>query len=144
MSSMLEQLATSFVGTAGFSVLFNVPRRTIVQCGFVGMLGWLIYISALRIPADPIIAALVASCIVAVVSQIFAKAYKTPIIVFSVAGIIPLVPGGTAYDAMRSFVEYEYDLALQLASKAFMISGAIAMGLVFSEVINQAIRKSRL
>lgn len=142
--NMIEQLITSFIGTAGFSILFNVPRRTVVQCGFVGMLGWLVYISALRIPVDPIIAALAASCIVAVVSQLFAKVYKTPIIVFSVAGIIPIVPGGTAYDAMRSFVEYEYDAALQLASKAFMISGAIAMGLVFSEVINQAIRRARI
>ncbi|MFD1953287.1 threonine/serine exporter family protein [Paenibacillus thailandensis] len=142
--NMAEQLITSFIGTAGFSVLFNVPRRTVIQCGFVGMLGWFLYTSCLRIPVDPIIAALVASCVVAVVSQIFAKVYKTPIIVFSVAGIIPLVPGGTAYDAMRSFVGYDYDTALQLASKAFMISGAIAMGLVFSEVINQAIRRSRI
>ncbi|QAY67630.1 threonine/serine exporter family protein [Paenibacillus protaetiae] len=142
--NMLEQLVTSFIGTAGFSVLFNVPRRTVVQCGFVGLLGWLIYISCLEVPADPIIAALLASCVVAVISQICAKVYKTPIIVFSIAGIIPLVPGGTAYDAMRSFVEYDYETALQLAAKAFMISGAIAIGLVFSEAINQAIRKLKI
>lgn len=142
--NMLEQLITSFIGTAGFSVLFNVPRRTVIQCGFVGMLGWIIYICMLRIPVDSIIAALVATCVVAVVSQIFSKVYKMPIIVFSVAGIIPIVPGGTAYEALRSFVEYEYDTALQLASRAFMISGAIAMGLVFSEAINQAIRKAKI
>jgi uncharacterized membrane protein YjjB (DUF3815 family) len=45
---------------------------------------------------------------------------------------------------MRNFVENDYNGALQLAAKAFMISGAIAMGLVFSEVINQMIRRSKL
>jgi len=79
-----------------------------------------------------------------VLSQLLAKIYKTPIIIFSVSGIIPLVPGGLAYDAMRNIVENQYDVAVQLAAKAFMISGAIAIGLIFSEVINQVIRKSRL
>lgn len=66
-----------------------------------------------------------------------ARAYKTPITIFSVSGIIPLVPGGLAYEAMRHVVVNDYNMAIQLAAKAFMLSGAIAMGLVFSEVINQ-------
>jgi uncharacterized membrane protein YjjB (DUF3815 family) len=115
-----------------------------LKCGFVGMLGWLLYISFLKVPVDPILATMIASFAVAVTSQFFAKIYKTPIIVFSVSGIIPLVPGGLAYDAMRNVVENQYDPAVQLAAKAFMLSGAIAMGLVFSEVINHLIRKLRL
>ena len=35
-------------------------------------------------------------------------------IIFSVAGIIPLVPGGTAYNAMRNIVEKDYALHLNL------------------------------
>jgi uncharacterized membrane protein YjjB (DUF3815 family) len=141
---IITQLLMSFIATAAFAVLFNVPRGTLIQCGFVGMLGWFLYISFLQISMNPIMATLIASFVVAVTSQIFAKVYKTPIIVFSVSGIIPLVPGGLAYDAMRNVVENQYDLAVQLAAKAFMLSGAIAIGLVFSEVINHVIRKSRL
>jgi uncharacterized membrane protein YjjB (DUF3815 family) len=70
--------------------------------------------------------------------------YRTPVIIFSVAGIIPLVPGGLAYDAMRNFVQNDYNAAINLAAKAFMISGSIAIGLIFSEVINQVIRNARL
>lgn len=43
---------------------------------------------------NSIIATLAAAFIVAVISQYFAKRYKTPITVFNVSGIIPLVPGG--------------------------------------------------
>ncbi|MCZ8522053.1 MULTISPECIES: threonine/serine exporter family protein [Paenibacillus] len=141
--TMLEQLATSFIATAAFAILFNVPKGTLLQGGFVGMLGWALYLTFLEVPVDPIVATLLSSCFVAVVSQVFAKVYRTPVIVFSVSGIIPLVPGGMAYDAMRNAVENQYDLAVPLAAKAFMMSGAIAIGLVFSEVINHLIRRWR-
>ncbi|NOV03023.1 hypothetical protein GC097_23745 [Paenibacillus sp. LMG 31457] len=140
---MLEQLITSFTATAAFAILFNVPRNTIVQCGFVGMVGWMLYASSLLIPLNPILATLIASFFVTVMSQFFARLYKTPVIVFSIAGIIPLVPGGLAYDAMKNVVLNHYDLAVQLAAKAFMLSGAIAMGLVFSEVLNQLFRRTK-
>jgi uncharacterized membrane protein YjjB (DUF3815 family) len=141
---MAEQLLTSFIASVAFGIIFNVPQKTLFQCGLVGALGWLIYILMLQIPVDPVYATGVSAFGVTVLSQISAKMYKTPIIIFSVAGIIPLVPGGLAYDAMRNAVENHYDLAVQQGAKAFMISGAIAIGLVFSEVINQAIRRSRL
>ncbi|MEC0227137.1 threonine/serine exporter family protein [Paenibacillus alba] len=138
---MLQQLLTSFIATAAFAILFNVPKRSLVQCGFVGMVGWMLYVSCQLIPLNPILATLIASFFVTVVSQFFAKIYKTPVIVFSVSGIIPLVPGGLAYDAMRNVVLNNYDLAVQLAAKAFMLSGAIAIGLVFSEVIHHLFRR---
>ena len=141
---VLAQLVTSFIASAAFGIIFNAPKRTLLQCGFIGMIGWLLYIICLKVPLDVTVAALISAFAVTVISQLFAKAYKTPIIVFSVAGVIPLVPGGLAYDAMRNAVENQYDQAVQLAAKAFMISGAIAIGLVFSEVLNQIIRRSRL
>jgi uncharacterized membrane protein YjjB (DUF3815 family) len=138
-----EQLIMSFFGTAGFAILFNVPRSTLPQCGFIGMVGWGVYYVLLQLPVNPIVAALGASFVVAVTSELFSRVYKTPVIVFSVAGIIPLVPGGLAYDAMRHVVINRYDLAVHLAAKAFMLSGAIGMGLVMSEVINQLIRRKK-
>ncbi|WP_026581228.1 threonine/serine exporter family protein [Bacillus sp. J33] len=138
---MFTHLITSFIASAGFGVLFNAPKKSLLKCGFVGMVGWLVYIWLVNRDYDAVISSLIAAFTIALISQIFAKIYKTPIIIFSVAGIIPLVPGGLAYDAMRNFVENDYNAAIQLAAKAFMISGAIAVGLVISEVLNQFIRK---
>lgn len=138
---IIEQLVTSFIASAAFGIIFNVPKKTLLQCGSVGMIGWLVYLSFTLNDVDPIPASLVASFAVAMVSHLFAKAYRTPIIVFNVSGIIPLVPGGMAYDAMRNMVENEYEIAIPLAFKASMISGAIAIGLVFSEVVYQLLRR---
>lgn len=141
---IVEQLITSFVASAAFGIIFHAQKESLIKCGIVGMAGWYIYYQMTTIGYDSVPASLVASFFVALVSQFFARRYKTPIIIFNVAGIIPLVPGGLAYDAMRNFVVNDYSLALSLAAKAGLISGAIALGLVFSEVINQLIRKSKL
>lgn len=138
---MIVQLITSFVAAAAFAILFNAPKKSLIKCGLVGMAGWFVYITLVDYSFDAVIASFFAAFIVAVISQIFAKVYKTPIIIFSISGIIPLVPGGIAYDAMRHFVVNDYNSAIQLAAKAFMISGAIAVGLVISEVLNQIILK---
>lgn len=134
---MIEQVVTAFIATAGFGIIFNVPKRTLLQCGFAGAIGWIAYFLLVRFQFDQVFATFIASLIVAIISHIFAKMYKTPMIIYSVAGIIPLVPGGLAYRAMRQIVLHDYTKAIEFASVAFMISGAIAMGLVFSEVLNQ-------
>lgn len=137
---IIEQLITSFIASAAFGILFNAPRKYLVQCGFVGMMGWLLYI-LLQANFNTVQATLASTFFVGLISIIFAKIYRTPVIIFSVSGIIPLVPGGLAYDAMRKFVENDYNTAIQLAAKAFLISGSIAIGLVISEVLNQTVRK---
>lgn len=138
---MIAQLITSFIASAAFGIIFNVPKNTLVQCGLVGMIGWVLYFFLVENGVNSIPATLSAAFLVAVISQYFAKRYKTPITIFNVSGIIPLVPGGLSYDAMKHFVENDYNVAVQLAAKAFMLAGAIAMGLIFAEVMNQLVNK---
>lgn len=143
--ALFEQLVTSFIASAAFVVIFNAQKSSLIQGGIVGMVSWFIYfIMVNRGGYDSVAASLVASFFVAVISQLFSRIYKTPVLVFIVAGIIPLVPGGLAYETMRNFVENDYNTGVALATKTLLISGAIALGLIFSEVINQVIRKSRL
>lgn len=48
-----------------------------------------------------------------------------------------------AYNAMRQFVQQHYPQALELAMSTLMIAGAIAVGLVLSEVLNQIFHSIR-
>jgi uncharacterized membrane protein YjjB (DUF3815 family) len=139
--AILSQAITSFLATAAFGILFNAPKESLLKCGLIGMGGWLIYFLLEDYTNNPILATLAATIFIAVLSQEMAKIYKMPVIIFSVAGIIPLVPGGLAYDAMRKIVENNYNDAIALAAKVLMLAGSIAFGLVFSEVINQIIKK---
>lgn len=141
---IVEQLIVSFIASTGFAVLFNVPYKSLWQCGSVGMLGWLVYIVLARsFSVNIVIATLIASIIVGVISQIFAKWFRTPIVIFNLAGIIPLVPGGLAYEAVRFVIINEYELAIAAFATVLMLAGAIALGLVVSEIVNHTIRNNR-
>lgn len=138
---MLAQVITSFFASAAFGVLFNTPRTSLVKCGFVGMIGWVLYYWLVENEINSILATLFAAFVVGIIGHFFAKRYKTPIIIFTVSGIIPLVPGGLAYDSMKHFVQNDYNMAVQLAAEVLMLAGAIAMGTILAEVMNQLIIK---
>jgi len=138
---LVAQMITSFFASAAFALLFNAPRNMLIKCGFVGMVSWRVYFLLVGRGVDVVAASLVASFVVAVISQLFARRFKTPVIIFNISGIIPLVPGGLAYDSMKHFVLNDYNVALQLAAKVLLIAGGIAVGLVLSEVINQIVAK---
>ena len=142
--AVVVQLVTSFIAAASFGIIFNAPKESLVKCGFVGMTGWMAYFLMTLNGVDEVPATVAAAFLIAVISQFYAKLYKAPIVIYTVAGIIPLVPGGIAYDAMRNFVTNDYNMAITLAAKAFMISGSIAMGIVFSEVVSQIVQQNRM
>ncbi len=137
------QVLISFVATACFGVVFNAPTKAIPACGFVGAVGWAIYYLLVEYGLDEVRASFIGAFVVSLVAHIFARRFRMPMIIFSVSGIIPLVPGGIAYNTMRNVMEYDYIMGLQNGMRAFMISGAIAMGLVFAEVIMQVLLKSK-
>ena len=88
----IVQAILSFLAATGFGIIFNAPRRMLFYCGFVGMTGWLIY-SLFNEISGSYASVIRGAFMVALVAHIFAKLFRTPMIIFS-AGIIPLVPGG--------------------------------------------------
>lgn len=135
------QAFLSLIIASSFAIIFNAPRKKLLACGVVGMSGWMIYSGYAMLTGDSVQASFAGAFVVALAAHILSKRFKMPMILFSVPGIILLVPGGLAYNAMRNVVENDYLTAISFASRAFMTSGAIAMGLVFAEVLMQLIFK---
>lgn len=138
------QSVTSFLATCAFGIIYNIPRKPLFHGGLIGMIAWLIYFFLYQWNRNDFVATFAASFVVALMSQVFARLYKNPVIVYSVAGIIPLVPGGLTYSVMSQVVGDQYNLAIHLAEKAFVLSGAIAMGLIFAEVLYQIFKRNFL
>lgn len=139
--TIAAQMLTSFIASSGFGILFGAPKRALIQCGLVGMSGWLLYIFLTPAYMYNVPATIFAAMLVSVLSYTCAKVFKIPIIIFNVSGIIPLVPGGLAYNAMRHFVENDYTTALELSAEVALLAGGIAIGLMFSEVIRKIMLK---
>ena len=134
---------TGFFSTVGFGIIFGVPQKALFSGGLIGMLGWVLFSwISVDLEYDMVAATLISTLLVGILSQLLARYQRMPVTVFSVAGIIPLVPGGLAYETMRNFVENEYSLAIKMATKTLLLSGAIAFGLIISGVVSQTIRRN--
>ncbi|WP_251519113.1 MULTISPECIES: threonine/serine exporter family protein [Staphylococcus] len=128
------QFIVSFLATMMFSVIFNAPRKLLLACGLVGSMGWMIYKLTIDLETSEVVAAFLGSFILALMSHIMSRRYKRPVIIFIVPGIIPLVPGGLAYEATRYLVSSQYTHAVNTFLEVTLISGAIAFGILCAEI----------
>lgn len=144
MWNLFIQFLFSFLATAAFAIITNVPRRALIYCGLSGAFGWLIYWTCVDFGGSPAFGSLLGSLGVAFISNIFSKHLKMPVTIFNIPGMVPLVPGGLAYQAVRNLVTSSYQEAADYTVQAIMIAGAIALGLVLSEVFNHNIRNFKV
>lgn len=136
----IRHFGASFITAIGFAVLYNIPKRTIIPAGFTGGLGWTVYFFLTTyLSTQGFLATIIASFCIAFASQIFARRLRAPVIVFTLPGLIPLVPGGMAYNMMRAFVEGDTLLGFQFATNTFLTAGALALGLSINGAFFQLI-----
>ena len=73
------------------------------------------------------------------ISHYMARTKREPAIIFMVPGIIPLVPGGLAFDATKNLVLLDFSKAINTMLEVTLIAGAIALGLLFADQISKII-----
>lgn len=140
---MIISIISAFISTIGFSIVFNAQRKHLLICGAVGAIGWTVYLIINQNNQSSVLASFIAALVVTSLSYILAKKRKTPITVFLIAGIIPLVPGLGLYRMMSALLDENYDLAINYASLTFEIAGVIAGAIVIISLLPLLWRKSR-
>ncbi len=126
---MLIQGISAFFATAAFSILFYLPKKYLIHSGATGSLGWFIYLISLKLLSDKILATLTATLVVALISHILARVYKTPVTMFLIPGVIPFVPGAGMYQIVRSIVDGNTASTIYYFFETLQIAGAIALGI---------------
>lgn len=139
-SGMLQaafQVFAAVLGTMAFSLLYGVPRKYYPYCGAIGGAGWLVYLAVS--PWGGILASLVATIAVALLSRFTAIRKRCPVTVFLITGIFPLVPGAQVYWMAYYFVTNETGLAASHGYLAVKTAFAIVLGIVFVFEIPQRV-----
>lgn len=140
---MIVSIISAFISTIGFSIVFHIQKKHLLICGLVGALGWTIYLLLEELGTGSILASFVAALTVTQLSYFLSKCRKTPITVFLIAGIIPLVPGLGLYRTMYAILEANYSVAIEYATLTFEIAGVIAGAIVIVSLLPLLWRKSR-
>ncbi|HIU64419.1 MAG TPA: threonine/serine exporter family protein [Candidatus Avacidaminococcus intestinavium] len=128
---MLLSLAFSYVATVAFGVLFMAPRKVLPVIGITGMLGWFCYKVLLEyFLFSPSFSIFCGTVLLALTSEVLARIYKKPVTIFSIPGIVPLVPGIYVYQGMYFIMANEYALGMEKLLRAFLDAGAISVGIL--------------
>ncbi|SHJ85948.1 threonine/serine exporter family protein [Paramaledivibacter caminithermalis] len=121
----------AFISTVGFSVLFNVPKKSIFYAGLTGGIGWTIYMYTKDITISSTFSVFLASILVGILGEIFARVDKKPVTTFVIPGIVPLVPGYTIYLSMVNLINQDFNTAAKFGTEAVFTSGAISVAIIF-------------
>lgn len=138
---MILSILSAFISTIGFSIVFHVQKKHLLICGATGAISWAIYLLLNQKGNSSVLASFLATLVVTALSYLLAKKRKTPITVFLIAGIIPLVPGLGLYRMMYALLEEDYSLALDYATLTFEIAGVIAGAIVIISLLPLLWRK---
>jgi len=137
MQQMMIQIIMAFIGVVGFSIMFNIHGHKVIFIGIGGAICWVSYTIILGICGDKIISCFAVTVLIAMLAEIFARIFKTPVILLLVPMLVPLMPGSDLYYMMSAMVlgntESGRSLALLLAGEA----GAIAFGIIIVTTVTQ-------
>ena len=131
----------AFLSSLGFGILFNIRGKNLIIASIGGGLGWLAYLLASKLQPSIAFSLFIASMVVSIYSEIMARIYKTPVTMFIICAIIPLVPGGGMYYATLEAVKGNFDLAISKTIVTLFSAGAIAIGIVFVSSISSIFKK---
>lgn len=77
-------------------------------------------------------------------AEFMARLEKTPVTVYLISAIIPMVPGGTLYYTMNYAIAKEWNLFYDFGQRTIMIAAAMAGGIMITSSFFKMISQMRL
>lgn len=141
----LIQIITGFIGSLGFSLLFNLRGRKLLMASLGGLMSWTVFLLLEPLFPGEATRYFFASSVVTVYAEIFARILKTPTTTFLVPSLIPLIPGGSLYYTMNYALNEQWDLFIQKAFYTLQLAMSLAVGIIavttMTRMLTVAIRK---
>ena len=134
----------SFFGTVAFGKIFNCPKHCLYKAGFVGAVGFGVYIILLSgFGVSSMLSNFAGTVALSICSELFARWYKEPVPVFSIPGVIPLVPGLPLYRARNYTMQNGYSMGMHTFVSAALDATAIAMGILLISGLAKVYKTSK-
>ncbi|QGM80960.1 threonine/serine exporter family protein [Otariodibacter oris] len=132
---LLDDFIVSAIPAVGFALLFNVPKRALKYCAILGGLGHTFRFILIHFDMPLVFATFFGASLIGFIGVHFSHRYLAHPKVFTVAAIIPMIPGVYAYKAMISIVQIHHfgwseELFVEMTNN-FITTGFILGALVF-------------
>lgn len=143
VAGFLLQSIGSFLAVVTLSLIFYVPRRFLCYAGIAGALGWLTYLGLQALSSNEMLDMFAASLLVALFSHVFARIFKTPVTMFLIPGILPLVPGVGMYRIVYFMLLENSAMAGYYFFYTLQMAGMIAIAIFIMDTIVKMITSGR-
>lgn len=138
---LLKLLWQGFLGSAlacaGFGVLFNIRQKSLYAAAFIGGLGGMVYELGVVLHWSNAASNFLAAMVISILAEYFARRLKNTVTAFTACALIPLVPGGTAYEMMMEFSQGNTISGLVKFLDVLTVSGMLAMGILFVSTLTR-------
>lgn len=132
------------IAAFAFAVLYHIKGKIMFFSALGGGLGWFVYLLLIHYKNSTTISLFAASVTVSVYAEIMARLLRTPVTVFILCGIIPLVPGNGMYYTMYETITRDLTKASIWGFQTLMSAGSIAIAIVFVSSITKLIKPRKI
>ncbi|WP_243344480.1 threonine/serine exporter family protein [Anaerococcus sp. AGMB09787] len=141
---MLFQFIVSMLSAVGFALVFQVPKKALLVSSLNAGVGWIIYKIVIYYTGSNYMGTFFSAFVISLISEICAKLFRHPSLIFIVPGVINLCPGEAIYDTMKNFVNNQFQNVILLLFKTVALAGAIAFGIILSSVFSSNMKNFKL
>lgn len=124
---MMLQIVGAIIGVIGGSIYLQAPKRTLPHAGFLGALGWIIYLLSNQLTSE-LMSIFITGISITLMSHLWARWTKSPVTIYLIPGFLTLVPGVALYRSVAFFIQGS-NLANDQLRTTFTISGLIALSI---------------
>ncbi|WP_318766847.1 threonine/serine exporter family protein [Lactiplantibacillus carotarum] len=142
--AVIGQLFLAYLAVLGFGLIINIPHQALNLAGWIGTLTWGSYLIVQVFDGGVVFGSLIGSIGIGVLSSLAAHYKKMSAIIFNIPSLVSFVPGSQAYQMVKNFALGNYREAVSFTLQVVMITGAIALGFLLAELLNQLIAFCRL
>ena len=137
------ELATAFLGSLGFAMLFHVRREKLLLASLGGLLAWGVYLLAGIWWTEDVVRYFASAVTLTIYGETMARVVKCPATLFIVTASIPLIPGGSLYHTMKFFMEGKFDAFSQQGLHTVLLAVAIAVGILIPTSVFRLVQQAR-
>ncbi len=138
------QVVTGCVGTFGFCILFNIRGKKAALASLGGFLSWALFLLLGFWIESDVIRYFLVSTAISIYSEILARKVKTPATTFSIASLVPLIPGGSLYYTMSHILHGDFEAFAPRALYTLELAAALSMGILLVTATIRTINRLRL
>ena len=130
MKEWLLPIVSAALGSLSFAMFFGVRSRKLWFSLLGGALNWGLYLLAMKkigLPAT--MAYALGAAAGTLYAEILARIVKTPVTVFVITSVIPMVPGGSLYYTMLGRLQGDKATFVDRGLYTLSAAGAMALGI---------------